>query len=118
VRADAQLLACFVLGALLFLRIDLPDLVFGQSSAEAGVGNEARLKGSSSVPKSLLGEMTARCGNWKPALSKSRISYLERLVPIFTGQILGMFGLDCTHFRFVPLTQRSMSSLQKKNSIT
>jgi hypothetical protein len=113
VRADAQLLACFVEGTLLFLRMDLPDLVFGQSSAEAGVGNEARLKGSSSVPKSLLGEMTARCGNWKPALSKSRISFLERLVPIFTGQILRMSGLDCTHFRFVPLTQHSMSSLQK-----
>jgi hypothetical protein len=84
-RADAQLLACFVLGALLFLRMDLPDLVFGQSSAEARVGNEVRLKGSSSVPKSLLGEMTARCGNWKPTLLKSRISFIERLVPIFTG---------------------------------
>jgi hypothetical protein len=70
VRADVHLLACFVLGALLFLRMDLPDLVFGQSSAEAGVGNEARLKGRSLVPKSLLGEMTAHCGNWKPALSK------------------------------------------------
>jgi hypothetical protein len=98
--------------------MDLHDLVFGQSSVEAGVGNEARLKGSSSVPKSLLGEITACCGNWKPALSKSRISFLERLVPIFTGQILGMSGLDCTYFRFVPLMQRSMSSLQKKNSIT
>jgi hypothetical protein len=65
--------------------MDLPDLVFGQSFAEAGVGNEARLKGSSSIPKSLLAEMTARCGNWKPALSKSRIFFLERLVPIFTG---------------------------------
>jgi hypothetical protein len=84
--------------------MDLPDLVFGQSSAEAGVGNEARLKGSSSVPKSLLGEMIARCGNWKLALSKSRISFLERLVPNFTGQILGMSGLDYTHFLFVPLT--------------
>jgi hypothetical protein len=115
---DAQLLACFVLGALLFLWMDLPDLVFGQSSVEAGVGNEVRLKGSSSIPKSLLGEMIARYGNWKPTLSKSRISFLEILVPIFTGQILGMFGLDYTHFRFVPLTQRSMSSLQKKNSIT
>jgi hypothetical protein len=88
--------------------MDLPDLVFGQSSAEAGVGNEARLKGSSSVPKSLLEEMTAHCGNWKPALSKSRISFSKMLVPIFTGQILGMSDLDCTHFRFVPLTQRSM----------
>jgi hypothetical protein len=43
--------------------MDLPDLVFGHSFAEAGVGNEARLKGSSSIPKSLLGEMIARCGN-------------------------------------------------------
>jgi hypothetical protein len=118
VRADAQLLAYFVLGVLLFLRMDLPDLVFGQSSAEARVGNEARLKGSSSVPKSLLKEMTACCGNWKPAFSKSRIFFFERLVPIFIGQILGMSSLNYTHFRFVPLTQRSMSSLQKKNSIT
>jgi hypothetical protein len=118
VRADAQLLACFVVGVLLYLWMDLPDLVFGHSFAEAGVGNKARLKGSSSIPKSLLGEMTARCGNWKPALSKSRISFVDRLVPIFTGQMLGMLGLDCTHFHLVSLTQRSMSSLQKKNSIT
>jgi hypothetical protein len=97
--------------------MDLPDLVFGISSADAGVGNEARSKGSLSIPKSLLGEMTTRCGNWKPTLSKSRISFFERLVPIFTGQILGMSGLDCTHFRFEPLTQCSMSSLQKKNSL-
>jgi hypothetical protein len=72
-------------GALLFLRMDLPDLVFGHSFAEAGVGNEVRLKGSSSIPKSLLGEMTVRCGNWMPALSKPRISFVERLVPIFIG---------------------------------
>jgi hypothetical protein len=65
--------------------MDLPDLVFGNSSRDAGVGNEARLKGGSSIPKSLLGEMTARCGNWKLALSKSSISFVERLVPIFTG---------------------------------
>jgi hypothetical protein len=84
-RADAQLLACFVLGALLFLRMDLSDLVFGKSSAKVGTGNEARLKASSFVPKNLLGEMTAYCGNWKPILSKSRISFLERLVPIFTS---------------------------------
>jgi hypothetical protein len=97
--------------------MDLPDLVFGHSSGDAGIGNEARLKGSSSIPKSLLGEITARYGNWKPALSKSRISFVERLVSIFTGQMLGMSGLDCTHFCIVPLTQHTMSSLQKKNSI-
>jgi hypothetical protein len=66
--------------------MDLPDLVFGQSSTKVGVKNEPRLKGSSSIPKSLLGEMTARCGNWKPTLSKSRISLVERLVLIFTSQ--------------------------------
>ena len=118
VRADAQLLACFVLGALLFLWMDLPDMVFGQSSVEVGVGNEARSKESSSVLKNLLRETTIHCGNWKLALSKSKIFFLERLVPIFTGQILGMSGLDYTHFCFVPLTQRSLSSLQKKNFIT
>jgi hypothetical protein len=85
VREDAQLLACFIVEALLFLRMDFPNLVFGHSFTEAGIENEARLKGSSSILKSLLGEMTARCGNWKPVLSKSRISFVERLVPIFTG---------------------------------
>jgi hypothetical protein len=69
----------------LFLRMDLPDLVFGNSSGDARVGNEARLKGSSSIPKSFLGEMTAYYGNWKPTLSNSRISFVERLVPIFTS---------------------------------
>jgi hypothetical protein len=76
--------ACFVVGALLFLWMDLPDLVFGYSSGNTGVGNDDWSKGSSSTPKSLLGEMTTRCGNWKPTLSKSRIFFLERLVPIFT----------------------------------
>jgi hypothetical protein len=91
--------------------MDLHNLVFGHSSGDAGVGNEARSKGSSSIPKSLLRKMTARYGNWKPALSKSRISFVERLVLIFTGQMLGMSGLNCTHFGLVTLTQRSMSSL-------
>jgi hypothetical protein len=104
-------------GALLFLRMVLYDLVFGYSSGDARVGNDERSKGSSSIPKSLLGEMTTCCGNWKSALSKSRIIFLEKLVPIFIGQMLGMSGLDCTHFCFVPLMQRSMSSLQMKNSI-
>jgi hypothetical protein len=85
VREDAQLLACFVVGALLFLRMVLPDLVFGYSYGDAGVGNEDRSKGSSSILKSLLGEMTVLCGNWKLALSKSRIFFFERLVPIFTS---------------------------------
>ena len=106
-----------MLGASLFLQMDLSDMVFGQSSVLAGVGNEIRLKESSSILKSLLGEMTACCGNWKPTLSKSRISFFERLVPIFTNQMLKMPGLDYNHFCFVPLTQRSMSLLQKKNSI-
>jgi hypothetical protein len=87
-------LACFVVGALLFLWMDLPDLVFGNSSGDVGVGNEVRSKESSSIPKNLIREMTMSCGNWKPALSKSRISFYERLVPIFIGQMLEMSGLD------------------------
>ena len=83
--------------------MDLPNLVFIQSSVEARVGNEVRSKGSLSIPKSFLEVKTACYGNWKPALSKSRISFLERLVLIFIGQILRMSGLDCIHFRFVPL---------------
>ena len=103
VRADAQLLACFVVGALLFLQMDLPDLVFGNSCGDSGMGNKARLTGSSSIPKSLFKEMIACCGNWKPVLSKSSISFIERMVPIFTGQMLGMLDLDHTYFCLVPL---------------
>jgi hypothetical protein len=80
--------------------------------------NEERSKGSSSIPKNLLGKMTTRCGNWKPGLFKSRIFFFERLVPIFTGQMLGISGLNYTHFHLMPLTQRSMSLLKKKNYIT
>ena len=88
------MLACFVVGALLYLQMDLSDLVFGHSYVKARVENEARLKGSSSIPKSLLREMTTRWDNWKPLLSKSRIFFAERLVPIFTGQMLEMLDLD------------------------
>jgi hypothetical protein len=62
-REDVQLLACFVVGALLFLRMDLPDLVFRNPFGDVGVGNEARSKGSSSITKNLLREMIAHCGN-------------------------------------------------------
>jgi hypothetical protein len=56
-------LAYFVEGALLFLRMDLLDLDFGNTSGDAGIGNEARSKNSSSIPKNLLGEMIAYYGN-------------------------------------------------------
>jgi hypothetical protein len=62
-REDAQLLACFIVGVLLFLQMILPDLVFGKSFGDAKVGYEERLKGSSSIPKGLLRKMTACCGN-------------------------------------------------------
>ena len=102
-REDTQLLACFIVGVLLFLQMDLSDLVFRNSFGDTGMRNEARLKESSSIPKSLLGKMTTRCGNWNPSFSKSRISFVERFVPIFTGHMLGMSGLDCTHFCLMPL---------------
>jgi hypothetical protein len=80
-----QLLVCFVVGALLFLQMILPDLTFGRSSRDVGVGYEERSNGSSSIPKSLRGDMIARCGKWKPPFSRSTISFLERLVPMFIG---------------------------------
>jgi hypothetical protein len=43
---------------------------------------EERSSGSSSIPKSLRGDMIACCGNWKSAFSRSRISFFERLAPI------------------------------------
>jgi hypothetical protein len=45
---------------LLFLRMFLLDLIFGCLSGDARMGYEERLDGSSSIPKSLLGEMTVR----------------------------------------------------------
>ena len=57
VRIDTQLLACFVVGTFLFLWIFLPDLAFGWSSRNGGVGYEATSIGLS-PRKSLLGEMT------------------------------------------------------------
>jgi hypothetical protein len=51
VREEAQLLACFVEGALLFLRMDLPDLVFGNSLGDAGVGSEDRSKNKLLCPE-------------------------------------------------------------------
>jgi hypothetical protein len=62
-REDAQLLACFVVGTFLILRMFLHDLIFGCSFGDAGIGYDERSDGSSSIPKSLLGEMTARWGN-------------------------------------------------------
>jgi hypothetical protein len=61
VRADAQLLACFVVGAFFFLRIFLLDLACGWSSKNGGVVYEATLTGML-PPKSLIGEMIAPCG--------------------------------------------------------
>jgi hypothetical protein len=62
-REDAQLLAYFVVGTFLILRVFLPDLIFGYLSGNAGIGYDERSDGSSSIPKSLLGEMTARWDN-------------------------------------------------------
>ena len=59
VREDVQLLACFVVGAFLFLRMFLPNLVFGWLFGNAGMGYEERLDGSSFILKSLLKEMRA-----------------------------------------------------------
>jgi hypothetical protein len=62
-REDAQLLACFVVGTFLIFRMFLPDLIFGCFLGDAGIGYDERLDGSSSIPKSLLGEMIARWDN-------------------------------------------------------
>jgi hypothetical protein len=61
VRADAQLLACFIIGTFLFLQIFLPNLAFGWLSGNGGVGYEATSTGMS-PPKSLIREMIAYCG--------------------------------------------------------
>jgi hypothetical protein len=47
VRPDVQLLAWFVVGTFLFLQIFLPDLAFGWSSRNGGVGYEATSTGMS-----------------------------------------------------------------------
>ena len=71
-----------------------------------------------------MGEMRYFLGSWNPAFSSFRISDRERFVLIFTAEMGGIGGRSwsaenlLTHFRRDPLTQRSMSSWQKKNFST
>jgi hypothetical protein len=116
VRTNAQLLACFVVGAFLFLRIFLPDLAFGWSSGNGGNGYEATSTGTL-FPKSLLGEMTACCIRQTFAFSRARISFFVKLVPNFTRQMSGTSSLNLTHLRLEPFIYYSISSLQKKNGM-
>jgi hypothetical protein len=116
VRADAQFLACFVVGVFLFLLIFLLDLAFGWSSGNGRVGYEATSTGTS-PQKSLFGKMTTRCGKRKPAFSRARISVFMKSVPSFTGEMFGTFGPDLTHFHLEPFTHHSISSLRKKSGM-
>ena len=63
-------------GAFLFLRIFLRDLIFGCLSGDVGIGYDERSDGSSSIPKSLLGEMTTRWGKLK-----ANMLYIKDLLP-------------------------------------
>jgi hypothetical protein len=75
------------------------------------VGYKERSNGSSSIPKSILGDMIAHYGDWKPALYRSRISFFERLVPIIIGQMFRTSDLDFIHLYLVPFTHYPMSLL-------
>ena len=70
-------------------------------------------------PKRRRGEISRHSSSWNPACSSLRISPLVSFVPRSTGQTLGTGGRAPTiHFWLVPFTQRSISSIQWKNSIT
>ena len=115
VRAEAQLLAWRVEGALLIRRIFFPDLRLGNSSGDAGVTYEVKSTWERLSWNNRLGDISCRWGRRNPAVSNWRISLRERFVPILTGQVSGTSGLDITHFLRVLLTHLSISSLQKKN---
>ena len=62
------------------------------------------------------GNNTSLCCSWNPASSNTKISSLDRLVPIFTCHVLDTIGQSNTYFFLLPLTQRLISSWQNQHS--
>ena len=92
---------------------------------KSGVGRNiysGEVQGGAKVLNKRVGVMRSFCGSWKPAFSSFRISGRVRLVPILTGHTGRIGGRPwsaknlSTHLRREPLTQRSMTSGQKKTS--
>ena len=101
-------------------RIRRPSRRVGNASGAKEVGSAAT--SALSLPKCLKrrrGEISWRSASWNPAYSSLRISPFVSFVPRNTGHTLGTGGrVPTTHFWLVPFTQRSISSIQWKNSIT
>lgn len=121
-RADATICICFVDGAVADRLVALDCLEEGYESGLAGTSTPERSRGGAEVLKRRVGVMRSFCGSWNPAFSSLTISGRVRLVPILTGHTGGIGGRSwsaenlSTHLRREPLTQRSMSSGQKKTS--
>ena len=70
------------------------------------------------IVKSLQwGESASLCCNWNPATSSINTSFLNILMPIFIGHVLGTISQSNTHF-FSQFTQHLMSSRQNQYSYT
>ena len=119
--ADSQRFLCFTdtlpVGR---RRIRRPSQRVGNASGASGVGIAPTSAMSLlECRKRRRGEISRRSSSWNPACSSLRISPFVSFVPRSTGQTLGTGGqAPTTHFWLVPFTQRLISSIQWKNSIT
>ena len=95
----------------------LPNLNVGWASGFGGIEKCERGMGRVAIVESLRrGDNASLCCSWNPTSSSAKTSSLDRLVPIFTGHVLGTIGQSNTYFFLLPLTQRLMSSGQNQNS--
>jgi len=106
---------CLTIGVFGFLWIGLSARSFGCSSVEVGIGNACTCSMPTSSPNNRQREITCCCRSAKSAASSAKTSLFDRFAPIFTSQMINTGDIDNIHLRLVPFTQRSMSSLQKKN---
>ena len=118
---DSQRFFCFT-DTLPFgrCRIRRPSQRVGYASGASGVGTATTLAMSLlECPKRCRGEISRRSSSWNPTYLSVRISSFVSFVPLSTGQTLGTGGrVPTIHFWLVPFTQRSIWSIQWKNSIT
>ena len=119
--ADSQRFLCFTNTLPSGRRqIRHPSRRVGNASGAKGVGSAT----TSALllpecPKRRRGEISQRSASWNLACSSLRISPFVSFMSRSTGQTLGTGGrVPTTHFWLVPFTQRSISSVQWKNSIT
>ena len=113
----SHLFLWFANGVVGLWHIVFPNLNVGWASGFGGIQKCERGMGSVAIVESLWrGDNASLCCSWNPTSSSVKTSSLDRLVPIFTGHVLGTIGQFNTYFFLLPLTQHLMSSGQNQNS--